>query len=313
MLSSSDHTGTVTFLVGVIILVMAGVGLTLVVDYRFGYSNRASDLERMIEGEAEQLETLTARHQYVLRRLIEVAPKRLSDCETYESTRARLAELDRKGSVLAASRDRICQSMVGLEEGFANYREKYRKATWRAAAGESLGELKVRGGRQYHQAVITRVTEVGLEIRHQHGIARVHAPDLESGLQDRFQWNDEERRLRLKRELANREGIGQSRNEGFATDTKARESSHGGQWTERPETDVERRKVFKLKSRVAKLTQERDEAVIAAAYSSKTSVPGSLETWQARAERLAAELAKVRAELAVAELARHGEVSADGF
>ena len=41
---------------------------------------------------------------------------------------------------------------------------------------------------------ITKVTEVGLEIRHEHGIARIQVSDLEGIWQQRFQWDDEERR-----------------------------------------------------------------------------------------------------------------------
>jgi hypothetical protein len=69
-----------------------------------------------------------------------------------------------------------------------------------------LGNLKVRNGREYLQATILRVTDVGLEIRHEDGIARIQAPDLDSKWQDRFQWKDDERRKVLAAERDNLEG-----------------------------------------------------------------------------------------------------------
>jgi hypothetical protein len=48
--------------------------------------------------------------------------------------------------------------------------------------------LTTRDGREYLQAVISRVTDVGLEIRHEHGTARIQAADLDASYQERFQW-----------------------------------------------------------------------------------------------------------------------------
>jgi len=59
-----------------------------------------------------------------------------------------------------------------------------------AARGEKIGTLTLRGDRRYHEAEIIRVTGVGIEIRHQHGMARVMFADLDAEWQERFQWRD---------------------------------------------------------------------------------------------------------------------------
>jgi hypothetical protein len=55
---------------------------------------------------------------------------------------------------------------------------------------KKIGTLTLRGDREYREAVITRVTEVGLEIRHQHGIARILSAELGPKWQNRFQWSE---------------------------------------------------------------------------------------------------------------------------
>ena len=42
----------------------------------------------------------------------------------------------------------------------------------------AVGTLKGRGGREYPQAVIEPITDVGLEIDYAGGMARIQAPDL---------------------------------------------------------------------------------------------------------------------------------------
>jgi multidrug resistance efflux pump len=67
--------------------------------------------------------------------------------------------------------------------------------------------------------------------------------------------------------------------------------------------EVLRGKVIGWKSKISRLSSDRNQAQSAASYGSQSSVPGSLETWQARAARLGAELAKARAEHAAAKAA----------
>lgn len=98
-----------------------------------------------------------------------------------------------------------------LETDFSRRRAKYRSKTWSAAVAKYFGNFKVRNGRESLQATITRVTDVGLEIRHEGGIARIQAPDLDFKLQNRFQRIDAEMREVLEVERENREGNGHKR------------------------------------------------------------------------------------------------------
>lgn len=304
MLSNDDHPGIFAFMVGLIIVVMAGVSLSLLVDRRFGFSGSGSSLERSLKADEAELAGLEDRFQRGSREFSETEPKRRMMTEARESILRQKGVLDRRRTSLTTSRDELRRAIPAIGEEFSRYRSKYRAAVWDSAVGQSLGNLTIRGGREYRQAVITRVTDVGLEIRHEDGIARVQAPDLNAALQERFQWNDEERRARLKEEDVLHESIARVPDSGEETQSETAESHQPAR--ENPEPDSARLeslrdKVKTWKSKVAQLTSERNQALSAASSGGQSSVPGSLETWQAKAGRLGAKLSKARSELAAAK------------
>lgn len=83
-----------------------------------------------------------------------------------------------------------------LEEETKALRNKVRAR----ATGLKLGDLSLKSGKQYHDVIVRRVTPVGMEISHQDGIARIHAPDLNDELNERFMWQEDERLTALSRE-----------------------------------------------------------------------------------------------------------------
>jgi hypothetical protein len=198
MLVDEDNSGLLTAAVGLIVLVFAGVGLSLLVDRRFSFSSQVSTMNRLIEAERRELEDLQGVHRGASLKLAEVEPMRRLAGSTSSEAGKSLANLTRRREVLEAECDRLRTSISAMEEEFVSYRTKYREKIWAEAIGDSLGTLVVRGGREYRQAVISGVSEVGLEIRHENGTARLQAADLDASLQERFQWDDESRRARLR-------------------------------------------------------------------------------------------------------------------
>jgi cell division protein FtsB len=306
MISSDDHPGLFTFMVGLILVVFAGVGLSLLVDRKFSFSQRVSSLAGQIESGTAELEQLKATHLELETRLTGLEPQRQQMMETQTSLARKLSSMTARRKSLTETLGNLHQGMPTLEAEFARYRSTYRDAARAAAVGESLGTLTVRGGREYHQSVINRVTEVGLEIRHENGIARVQAPDLDQAMQDRFQWNDEERRAKLNEEIAAHQALADTPPQPETTTRRLIDSPkpmvRAGD-EDSAKIESLRSKVILWKTRVHQLKSERNQAVNAASYGSRSSVPGSLETWQAKAARLGTDLAKASGELAAAKAA----------
>lgn len=60
------------------------------------------------------------------------------------------------------------------------------------AAGERIGRLQLANGDRYEGAVITAVTDAGLEIRHLKGTARIRCDELGPEWSERFEWDPEQ-------------------------------------------------------------------------------------------------------------------------
>lgn len=313
MLSSEDHPGVFTFLVGMIVVVMTAVGLSIMADKHRHFSSGAGELQHEISLGASEITELTARKDEGSRLLAGGDAKLRSGSQAYQAISARLETLRQRQAALEISRTQVSGAIVALDENFSRYRADYRRKEWEGAIGESLGTLTIRGGRAFQQATITRVTDVGLEIRHEHGIARIQAPDLDPKMQDRFQWSDEERRSRLEKERENRDGkpANEIADESAGNSEAVAETIPAPPAPQvnripltKPPVDAEKLQRLRLqvtgwKAKVSKLRIDRAEASSHASYG-KSSVPGSLETWAARSSRLGRELLQAQAALAAA-------------
>ena len=309
MLSADEHPGVFTFMVGMIVLVLAGVGLSLVIDRRLSFSSGKLGIQREINLDATELEGLIAVREERSRILNSQPATRQQGAETPAGIREKLEVMRRRQTSLEETRKQQQEMIAQLEDDFSRFRAEYRRRTWTSAPGEKLGNLMLANGREYRDATITRVTDVGLEIRHADGIARIQAPDLDQKIQDRFQWDDEERRKVLKDELEHLDSIAAEPVEKVPEivtripERSTREPLRSQSTTTPDSTEVAalRRLVIGWKSKVSKLKFERSVALSNSSFGSQTSVPGSLETWGAKAERLGNELIRAQSELAVAK------------
>ncbi|MES2922917.1 MAG: hypothetical protein V4819_15285 [Verrucomicrobiota bacterium] len=318
MLSADDHPGVFTFLVGMIVVVMAAVGLSIMADKHRSFSRGESELHREIHLGASEITELTTRKDESSLRLAEGGGKLRMGSQAHKEVSARLETIHQRQAALEKSRIQLGESIAALDVSFSRYRADYRSKEWELAVGESLDTLTIRGGRDFQQATITRVTDVGLEIRHDHGIARIQAQDLDAKMQDRFQWGDEERRSRLEEERNNREGKS-AKEVPAEPDVIANGEAAAQQIAPTPVPQMNRRqktipavdpeklKLLRLQvsgwsAKVSKLRIDRAEASSRASYRDQSSVPstGSLETWVARSARLGRELLQAQGALAAA-------------
>jgi hypothetical protein len=309
MLSADDHPGLFSFMVGMIVIVMAGVMLSLVVDRRLSFSSGKMRNQRELSLERVELEGLVASREERSRLFESQSAKSQMETEVFESTSGKLKALQQQQEVLEKACENLKGEIATLEVDFSAFRERYRKGAWSRAPGEKLGTVVLTNGREYRDATITRVTDVGLEIRHADGIARIQAPELDRKIQDRFQWNDEERRRTLKNEHRNLQSISEAVVESATTDTSAFSESaargslrpQAGGGSDALKVSELRRLVVAWKSKVNQLEFDRSEALSNSGFGNRTSVPGSLETWSAKAARLGNELARANSALAIAK------------
>jgi len=96
-----------------------------------------------------------------------------------ESGRACLA-------TLRQTRDELRQDIAGLEQRNEALRQQGLRAARASAAGRRLPELKLASGRVFRDVTIVRVSEIGLEIRHASGVARIGDGELSLAQREEF-------------------------------------------------------------------------------------------------------------------------------
>ena len=338
MFSSDEHSEIFTYLLGLIVFVMMAVGLSLVIDKRFKFSNRVSVSQQELKLGDSEIADLTSEYEGSSLQHKIFESKHNDDFQTYQKLSPVIETQRERRANLQQTHRELSSAIALLGQDFSRIRNDYRRRTWTAAIGETLGDLSVRGGQIYRQTRISRVTDVGLEIRHEHGFARIQGPDLDLKLQERFQWNDEERRKSLQTEQENQDN--QSKESAADRSIKPLDSNPVNLTnpvpaitarTQKTAIDANSEKLTALrkqigawKQKIAILRTDKTEADSQASYGISNSVPGSLETWEAKASRLGRDLAKARVslELAKAQLAqlaptdfllRHDEESEGSF
>lgn len=184
---NDDRSGVPTFMIGMIVLVMAGVGLSIVVDTRFSFSSEHSAARKEVRANEETISDFKFRHQECSTLLAGSSDKRRSEASELEEFARELEALKGKKNVLRSRQLALETSIRQLETDDLRYRNEYQQKSWASAIGESLGDLSLKGGRDYEDVKITRVTEAGLEVSHRNGFARIPAMDLDPKLRDRLQ------------------------------------------------------------------------------------------------------------------------------
>lgn len=306
---SNESSGTVGFLVGIIVLVFTGIVLSLMVDKRFRFSSGKASLERSIVEEGHELETV--------RRRLDVSKDRWN--KEFRPLEGQEAELIKAKAAAAASSARLKElrearatTASGLNEirsVAAAYRHRYCQQVRQAAAGEKLPELQVRGGKVYQNVTIRRVTAAGMDIAHSQGNSRIKPEDLEGLWHERFQWSPAE-----QEELLNREKQAQAKQAEAVAPPEIKSSPKPVSAKEQAKREAEKQ-LASLRSdvsdalrRLQKAEAEAARAQAEARNNRGKSVPGSLETWGERAARLESASGKFRS-LYVAARGRLAAVS----
>ena len=148
-------------------------------------STSAEDWEQLVRTQGEHIESLQ-RHLEGLQKRQDETERRVDRLETLQKEVARLTDLM---SELHQDVREIRSEVRGLQDELIDYRGRYRSWARANAVGERFPELRGSNGKIYKEVVIRKVTEVGLEVRHSGGTARIQHHELPAALADRFQFS----------------------------------------------------------------------------------------------------------------------------
>lgn len=172
------------------VLILTGVGMSILVQRRFQFSDGNHEIREQIEARELEIGGLRSwrtrlENQFDAEgRMALTQAKDLRDAET--ALREKSARLSKLRLTAAGLREE-CDTLAA---SFDRYRTTYRTRVRQAAAGEKIGVLKLANGRQFTGASIVRVTDEAMEIVHDAGQARISGKDLPPQWTSRFQWED---------------------------------------------------------------------------------------------------------------------------
>ncbi|MCB1130582.1 MAG: hypothetical protein KDN05_05590 [Verrucomicrobiae bacterium] len=304
MITSDDNSGVFTFLAGMVLLVFVAVGLSLLIDKRFQFSSSDKRLKADLANSESELTFLRERQRSLSAEHDRDHPARVAMEKSLAASLAAVSAGKNDLKDLATRKKSLEEEIGKLGRDFETTREETRLRIWREATGEEIGILETRDGRRFEGTVISKVTPAGLEIRHRNGIARLEPAHLSEELRDRFQWVESERAAVLAKEQRHRNEIATAgRNDNAAEKperrVRRRRQSSSSAGAASPEIARLRSDLIAWQGKVSRIQTDRNEAAVKR-YGSDTSVPGSLETWDARYYRLTLQLEKANEKLAAA-------------
>jgi hypothetical protein len=184
-------SGITAFLFGVVVLILSAVLLAGLVRKRIGSSAKITETRREFEFDNAELARLEALRD---KRLLELAasqstPLENGDVDDLASLSEGLHDQEVRIRALQRHVSSLLEEIDEQQRRFSAYKISFVSNTRNAAIGKSLGVLRIRNGRTYQNAVIVVVSDIGLEIRHSDGSARIKASDLDDHMQELYQWN----------------------------------------------------------------------------------------------------------------------------
>ncbi len=173
---------------GLVTIVVVATAFSSFMEGRAAKAEVNSVLKEHVMEDSDSLEHLKKRVDTAKMKWIAVAHRKNLDgpCELGKKVAAERAV---RIAQLVAKKADLNTSVAKSEADFIKYRSDYRLSSWQTAVGESVGNLLTLDGREYRQVTLSKVTEGGIEIRHENGVARIPSDQLAETWHRRFQWN----------------------------------------------------------------------------------------------------------------------------
>jgi hypothetical protein len=303
--NTSDNSGMVGFLVGIIVLVFAGIFFSLLADKRFSFSSNRISLQETIRAEKVELDAVKSRLETAREHWRKHCEPLSAQGNSAHDAEASIRAAEARLRSLRAEREAAAADLAGATAALDDYRNRYRQQVRGAASEEEMAELKSRTGRIYKNVIIRKVSAAGMEIRHDDGNSRLLPEELDPAWHERFQWTRDEVAKALEEEKArqerhNRFVDAKNAPQPALTEKKPKSGSKSSKKPakepEDPRVEGLRDDVRDFRSRYLSAQSEASRARSEAAMNRGRSVPGSLETWSERAVRMESAAAKLRSQ-----------------
>jgi len=175
------------FLSGLTLLILVGVGMSVLVQRRFQSSDGNHEICEQIQAKEVEIDGLRSWRTRLENEFDSEGRGALSRAKDLRDAETVLREKNARLSKLRLAASGLREECEALAASFDRYRTAYRTRVRQAAAGEKIGTLKLANGREFTGVSIVRVTDGAMEIVHDAGRARISGKDLGPHWTARFQ------------------------------------------------------------------------------------------------------------------------------
>lgn len=204
LFTSSRGPGVIGTFMALFVLIGFGVLYILVFDESLQGGEQT--IESVISTEAKTLDSLKSR--------IAASQERMKEAETFRKTVGLIEEesirvglLEKRHANLKAAAASARELVSATENDWESYKQAYRSSERSAAEGEKMEQLTTLSGTTYEKVKITDIDAVRMQIRHSNGITGIPFEELPADLQDRFQFDNKEKEIRVaKEDLSRKQG-----------------------------------------------------------------------------------------------------------
>ena len=198
LITSARGPGVIGTVLALIVL-LGFSGLFLLVCDESPKGSAGLSLAGVVKNHESEIEALHSRVSMAQKNLetIPVLEKKVADIEAISSsTRVN------KGAITGLqNRVSILRENIGsAQKDLLAYKAKYRASMRDKAKGEQIAEITTLAGRTFRHVAVREVTPIGMQIRHDDGFTRIPYEDLPHALQERFQFDPQEKREAVKAE-----------------------------------------------------------------------------------------------------------------
>lgn len=185
------------------LVVLAGFGLLFMFAFDEGMQGGAQTLESVIAQQVKEIDSLKSG--------ISEGEKQLAHSPALLARNKELGTLKRENVFKDGEMDGLRKGLASVTDAvaakvaeFEHYKDQYRAAARATAKGETIGRLETRKGDVYENVTIREVTAIGLQIMHDGGQKRIPFEEVSAGIQDRFQFDPQQKAAAVAREEAER-------------------------------------------------------------------------------------------------------------
>ncbi len=249
LFSSAKGPGVIGTIMALIVLL--GFGLLFMLASDQGFKGGEKSLASIIRETEKEIEGTRSRIQSG-EDLLQQIPRLEELVSAFNRATARNESLAAGVSSRNANIQALKEKRDNKLTEWEDYRNQYRANIRTTAVGTSIPELKTTEGKIYLAVVISKVTAIGIHIRHKDGLSNLNFKVLPQEIQDYYQY-DEKQMLSETKRLAE---VTQSLNKAAATVHAANEVANAEQKDNDKKADREKIivKIAMMEAQVSSLT-----------------------------------------------------------